>query len=69
LFDERVKILNNSIQAVEKAASRNHTHMMGTAEQLQLSLHDLNTRLAVIESKPQETLIRQVEAIHQEVSL
>jgi len=43
--------------------------MMGTAEQLQSSLHDLDTRLRVIESKPQETLIRQVAAIHQEMGI
>ena len=69
MFENRLEILNSSLQAIEKASSGNHTHVLGMAEGLHSSLRELDTRLKVIESKPQETLIRQVAAIHQEVSL
>ena len=66
-FEEKLKVLNGSLQRIENAAGRNHTHAMGVVEQLSSSYQNLDGRLRVIESKPQETLIRQVEAIHQEV--
>ena len=68
-FEEKLNMLNGSLQRIEKAAGRNHTHAMGLVEQLSSSYQNLDGRLRVIESKPQETLIRQVEAIHQEVKL
>ena len=68
-FEEKLKVLNGSLQRIEKTAGWNHTHAMAVVERLNSSYQNLDGRLRVIESKPQETLIRQVEAIHQEVCM